>query len=130
MDKLGFGMRLRRMQLAKREIMNEIAHNSLEFFKVKSFDNEGFTDKTLERWPARKDGDTSRRLLVKTGRGRASIHIQSVNADSAKLVAEAEYMRYHNEGTKTIPKREFMGDSQTLNGQNKKIIDKHINRVL
>lgn len=131
MDKLGFGNKIKAFASAKKRIMRAVAQNSLTFFKVKSFDDQGFTDRTLSRWAPRKENrDSDRKLLVDSSAGRSSIHIAKQTDEMALIAAEAEYMRFHNEGTKKLPKRKFMGDSKVLDAQNKKIIGREMRGVL
>ena len=113
-------------------------------FYTESFQNEGFTDETLEPWvevkrrqnPTRPDrakasrkiltgdtGDLGRSIEYKAGAGETKIISDTMGAGSDK-----DYAAPHNEGTNTagrnrnttIPKRQFIGKSKTLN---KKIIE-------
>lgn len=109
-------------------VMGKIA---VDHFK-ESFQNEGFTDNTLEKWD-----EVKRRLNPKVTGAKASRAI--LTGDTANLGESFEepviekaqvtiksdlpYAKAHNEGTTTagrnrsvtIPKRQFIGDSQKLN---------------
>lgn len=106
------------------QLMRLLANNSVNFFKVTVFDAQGWISGGTNRWVDRKKPDPGRKLLVKTGIGRQSIQIQKIGLDYAIIEAAAPYMKYHNEGTKNIPQRKFMGESATLNRANNMIIKK------
>lgn len=116
-------------------------------FFTESFENEGFTDETFTRWQEvkrrqnpKRDRDTlkiltqgrelSRSIEYETQPGQVVITSDTVRAGSNKSYASA-----HNEGTNTagknhnitIPKRQFIGKSQTLD---KEIMDKTQNDLL
>jgi len=126
MDKLNLGKKLANYKANKPRLMRLIANNAVNFFKVTNFEAEGFVDNGVKKWKPRKDKDTGRRLLVKTGRGRQSIHTQLISAEKVVIVADAPYMKYHNDGTKKLPQRKFMGNSRTLDRQNIKIVESFI----
>ena len=117
----------------KNTLMRSIANNSLTFFKVKNFDSESFQDTPMsKKWAPRKSkkDDAGRRLLVKTGRGRQSITIKQISPDKALIAADAPYMKYHNDGTKTLPQRKFMGKSNKLDRETMDMINKKIRAIL
>ena len=70
-------------------------------------------------WPARKTETKKtkgKHLLVQTGALRASVFhsIRTYNWDGITWGSDITYAKYQNEGTETIPKREFIGDSPQL----------------
>ena len=132
MDKLGLGRKMQAFQAGKPRLMKLIANNAVNFFKVTNFNAEAFVDVPNQKWAPRKSkkDDAGRRLLVKTGHGRQSIHTQTLTGDKVTIVAEAPYMKFHNEGTKKLPKRQFMGKSEVLDGQNLRIVDRFIKSIL
>ncbi|MEL6803526.1 MAG: phage virion morphogenesis protein [Bacteroidota bacterium] len=73
----------------------------VNFFQ-KSFDRQGFLDKSLERWPARKDGsDPGRAILIKRGYLRRSIRGKSRTPSAVTIKAgdlNSPYASIHNEG--------------------------------
>lgn len=109
-----------------------------------SFDNEGFEDKTVEKWQPRKTTDSRGRDktryrtnrvgraggLTSFGRknqGRAILTGHNTGGNKLRLsimakVAKAsvvfssdkKYAKRHNEGTDGMPKRQFMGHSEAL----------------
>ena len=58
------------------------------------------------------------------------IHVFKITPSYAIIQAEAEYMRYQNDGTKRLPQRKFMGNSKVLDAQNMRIIKSKMNNVL
>jgi len=132
MNKLRLQRKLQQFQNRKLSIMRAIANNSVNFFKIQTFNAQGWIDHGIERWPERKSkkDDAGRKILVKTGTGRQSIHVFSVSIEKAVIKVEAEYMRYHNEGTNKLPKRKFMGESATLDRQNIFIIRQKLRGLL
>lgn len=60
-----------------------------------NFDSESFEGKA---WPARKDRDSSRKLLVKSGRGRSSIRVSQQTAARVTVTTDLDYMIAHNDG--------------------------------
>lgn len=141
MNKLRLEEKLRRFQVAKASMMKAIANNSVNFFKIKTFNAQGWIPSAgvVSRWKPRKTPDKTKRgkvakkqrkILVKTGHGRQSIHVAYVNIHVAVIRAEAYYMQYHNEGTPKMPKRQFMGDSDALYAENMKIVKRHMRGIL
>lgn len=68
-------------------------------------------------WQARKDGDSSRALLVKSGRLRKSIRVTRVASNGARIGTNVNYAKYHNQGTGKTPQRQFLGKSAALNSR-------------
>ena len=109
-----------------------------------NFRRQGFMDSTVTKWPARKNTDTGRAILVKSGRLRDGIRVVRSNAQSITIGNAVPYARLHNEGYRglvnvrphkrtnqygtrynvssftkrvTMPKRQFIGNSQALNNK-------------
>lgn len=122
---------------------------AVKFYK-KSFHDEGFTNASLEKWkevkrrenPKRPDRAAASRKIL-TGEtsdlGRSIEYIPSpelviIRSDTTKSGSKKSYAAAHNEGTTTagrnrnitIPKRQFIGESVTLN----KIIIEKLNQKL
>lgn len=129
MNKLRLRKKLKEYKRKRLTTIRKIAKNSVIFFKVKNFGVEGFIDSSVDRWKPRKKKRPGR-LLVKTGKGRASIREKSVSTKGAVIEAGADYMKYHNEGTKHLPKRQFMGNSGKLDKENVRIIKREFRNVL
>ncbi len=104
------------------------------FFKD-TFTKQGFTDKGFKKWKKRKQGsprNRGRNILIDSGTMRRSIKIRAIN--KSKVIVgtgrEAPYAEYHNEGTKDIPQRKFIGESEQLRRKTLKLVYKKIDRVL
>lgn len=116
----------------KHQLMRLIGNNAVNFFKVDIFDAQGWIDGgAVNRWAPRK-GNTRKggKILVDSGRGRQSITMTKITVESVTIESGADYMRYHNEGTMKMPKRQFMGESKTLNKQSLEIIKKFLGSTI
>lgn len=87
---------------------------------VKNIDNESFYG---VQWPSAKT-PSDHKLLDKTGKLKQAVK-NSVNSGDKgnnyyNLTVINDYGLWHNEGTKTLPKRQFLGESSI---QNKKITE-------
>jgi phage gpG-like protein len=135
MSKFKFDRVIKNMEAVKREAPQILANQAQTFF-ADTFNKQGFTDGSLQKWKERKNDtkkrDSGRAILVKSGNLRKAVanSIRSATFDNIRLVVDGKfsYGKYHNEGTDKLPKREFMGDSKTLRkmqkGKLKKMIDK------
>lgn len=149
------------------KLVRILANHSVNFFK-KSFINQGFTDKELQKWkPSFKAGKkTASTILVRTGKLKRSIRILNISPYSYTILAgnqKIPYAAIHNNGgtitittkmrkyfwymysatgndmwkflaiTKkkniTIPQRQFIGESKTLNKELLNIIENEFNKL-
>jgi phage gpG-like protein len=116
------------------------------------FQNEGFTGKSFERWQEvkRRQGkgkgaDASRKILTgRTGLLAESIEYTTepgrvvVSANPLNVGAGTNYAGVHNFGVTdagrarntTIPKRQFIGESEVLNGKIHDRITDHLNTII
>lgn len=120
-------------QRRKMEAMRYIANNSVNFFKVTIFEAQGFIfSGGANRWKKRKNKTDrpNRKILVDTGHGRQSIKAALITPNRVIIRTEAEYMRYHNDGTKNLPQRKFIGHSVKLDKQNIAILVRKMRGVL
>jgi phage gpG-like protein len=94
-----------------------------------SFQNEGFTDEVLIKWPeiSEKAKDRKRRkngnlppILTDTGNLGDSIDAD-IEPGQVTFGTDVVYAKRHNEGENGTPKRQFMGKSKALE---KAIMDK------
>jgi phage gpG-like protein len=125
----------------------EIGNTAKNFF-VENFRKQGFDDKTVEKWKARKKktyrtksgkvvDDTTRAILVKTGDLRRSIiRVPNKAALNVKIQTDLIYAKVHNDGLRAgrgkgfkMPKRQFIGDSYNLNEKVKAVIVKRLDKV-
>jgi phage gpG-like protein len=121
-------------EFAENEAPEIVGRMAQEHYK-ESFENEGFTDSSLKKWPdvqrrinpRRPDrASATRNILVNTGNLRRSVDYQTYKG---RVVVSAEafsktgfnYALVHNWGANKIPQRQFLGDSHTLN---QKILDR------
>lgn len=114
-----------------------------------SFENEGFTDETLQKWPKRKSlgrfdeaarGKRRGILIGKNsgaGKMRNATRVRKLASrnevkvsNDAKSAKGYPYPKVHNEGLGNMPKRQFIGNSRQLNRKIKKDIVKTIKRAL
>ena len=80
----------------------------------KSFEDEGFTNLTYERWPARANNERpADPILVKTGKLKTSNRLRPITG-GVQVYNPTPYGGYHNEGIGQR-KRQFMGYSHELN---------------
>jgi phage gpG-like protein len=97
----------------------EIGNTAKNFF-VENFRKQGFDDKPVEKWEARKKktyrtksgkvvDDTTRAILVKTGDLRRSIiRVPNRSALNVKIQTDLPYAKIHNDGG-TINREGFKG---------------------
>lgn len=132
-------MQLARLRRSIPQLEAELARKVVAVEAAK-FHNENFRaqawTETGQSWQPRKDGDTSRNLLVKTGRLRRTATTGRTRANVVDFIMPV-YGRVHNEGMRAgrgggfrMPKRQFAGQSSKLNGRikakAKKIIEQRL----
>ena len=109
-----------------------------------TFDDEGFTDTVLEPWkevkrredPKASPRNQTRKILSDTGDLKDSIRYQQEGM-TVKIGSDLDYARPHNEGTdnagrggKTkLPKRQFIGDSESLKAEMRKEIKSDLKKI-
>jgi phage gpG-like protein len=106
------------------EITQDVISVEAEAFHEDNFQNEGFTDRSLQKWPARKPSkkETKRRaLLVKTTALKKAATKGRVSGNQVDFIFPSTYMGVHNEGGRAgrgkgfdMPKRQFVGKSHEL----------------
>lgn len=123
MTKFGFSRRAKIIRRSRRQVLRELANNSLNFFKVDVFEAQGFIDRGIQRWKPRKNNrDPGRKLNVKTGRLRNSGQITSISIYRARIAFTAPYADFVN------AERQFIGDSAELDKQNEEIVLNYVDR--
>lgn len=138
----GLSKHLRRLSNSvpalKIQIVTEVIAVEAAQFHEENFRARKWTDRGT-RWKARKDGDTSRALLVKTGRLRRTATHGRIKNDTVAFVMPT-YGKVHNEGLKAgrgegffMPRRQFVGKSRILKNRfdrkTKLIIKRHLKRL-
>lgn len=131
MSKFGFNKLAKRIETQVQPVLDHMANNAVNFFKVDVFEAQGFIDETVQRWPGRKSkrDNAGRKLLVKSGKGRASIKVLSRSKYSRRVGTAVPYMELHNVGTSRLPKRQFIGQSRRLERQNLKLLNRFLQSV-
>jgi phage gpG-like protein len=140
MSKLNLRAREKAFNKVRHEILERAANAAINQFKVVNFDAQGFVDGGIDKWKPRstksgkyKDGtvnlsvkalakDKGRKILVKTGRLRQSISVIKKSFDSRTVGSEVPYADFINEGTKKMPKRQYIGKSKDLDNKIESII--------
>ncbi len=103
-----------------------------------SFQNEGFTDQSLEKWPdiseKRKRQKTKRngsRAKILTDTGDLSNSLTWTHeGDNVIVSSDLPYAQRHNEGLSNMPKRQFMGPSQQLDNKIINKLERELKRLL
>lgn len=118
-------------KIAKTEAaMNALPHQlnraSLKHFK-QSFRRGGFTDESFQKWKPKITGEPS--YLTKKGRLKRSFKTKEQEG-KATITNTAPYSIIHNKGIGRMPQRKFMGESQQLTEEHKRLIILQINTAL
>lgn len=131
----------RNFDLFKQKIPKAVGMIAVSVFKG-NFVKQGFDGKkwkdvqrripTTKTYRYASDAQRTKAILSgKTGRLMNGIHIASISADKVVISTDKNisYAQYHNEGTKKIPKRQFMGNSKELNQKIQKLIANELKKV-
>jgi phage gpG-like protein len=128
-----FKKTLQKFQQVKQQAPKVIAENSKNHFIEGFRKGGGQTDDSKTGWEPRKSTakrNAGRAILVDTGALRRSITV--LKATWKEIIIGTQRIKYaerHNEGLKGMPKREFIGDSEEMNKENKKLLEKLISKV-
>lgn len=106
-----WSIKLAKLKQVLRRLPRDVGNEALKWF-IDNFRKQQSPEG--QAWKARKDGDGSRALLVKSGRLRKSIRLTRITSNSFRIGTKVEYGRYHNEGTGKIPQRQFLGKSAIM----------------
>lgn len=123
-----------KVDFAVKDTIAILARDANQHFR-KSFSNEGFTDEVLQKWKPREKQIrgtglvrlkykhvNTKQTLTKSGRLRNSIKT-SLGRNIAVLTSSLPYSAIHNDGLMgrawgkypfKMPKRQFMGNSRSL----------------
>ena len=143
-NKFEFDKVVARFKFKKRDLPTLIANDSRNFF-LQGFKKQGWDDGVVKAWKERKDSNSTKPILVKTGKLRRAVSnsIRLANWDIVKLAigSEVPYAAVHNEGFKgkiqgvnsmrkmNMPQRKFMGKSKTLTDKTKKRISDEMKKI-
>jgi len=129
MSKFQFLRKAAKFKAAVPQMLDRMANNAVNHFKVTNFDSKGFVDVTLRPWAPIKNSD-GRQPLVKTGRLRGSITVLGRSLNSRLVGSNVPYAAYHNEGTSRLPQRKMIGNSKTLEKKNGLVIIGTLKRIV
>lgn len=79
------------------EAYPRVAGNTALNFYLDSWSRRGYIHNRFARWERRSDSDSSRRLLVKTGRLRRSLRMTVID-QIVSISTDVPYAKVHNEG--------------------------------
>lgn len=131
-----------------RDLPRIVGQEAVDFSK-ESFDRGGFTDKTFEAWQPLKPQTLKRKtkkngkvagILIDEGTLKKSIDYDANYNEVTIHLNErtSDYGQVHNEGGQgkawgkhpfTMPKRQFMGDSETLRNRISLKIDQRLTKI-
>jgi len=129
MSKLKLTDKIGKFRSMKSAILEKMANNAINQFKVENFDVQGFIDTSVLKWAPRKKKDKGRKILVKTGRLRQSITVLSRTSDSVTVGTVVPYAEFINNGTPKMPQRKFIGKSAKLEAKNKRVLNDALARL-
>lgn len=107
-----FSKQLDALRRAEVELPIILANTGQRFY-LNNFDKEQWDGAS---WRPRKSSKNTHKLLVNTGnlRGAVANCIRSYTWDEILWSVGVDYAKYQNEGTNTIPARQFFGRSDQL----------------
>jgi len=110
-----------------------IAVNSVNHFKQGFAKGGGQTNDSLSGWAARKSNrGAGRNILVKTSTLQRDVQSLRVDFDAIVIGISSitsNYALAHNEGLGKQTKREFVGDSDSLDNKNVKLIETDLDKI-
>lgn len=124
---------LKRANMVQKKVIPRIvAERARRFFEL-SFKNEGFTDKSLKKWPKRKRETRETRdekVLYIRGYLKRSIRRTKMTPREVRIASVGiSYANYHNNGTRKHPVRRFIGNSRVLEKGIQKIIERELKKA-
>ena len=139
MDKFNFDQVIKKLEQAKSSLPKVLANDTKKFF-LASWQKQGWDDGGVKAWAPRKYNknkrSAGRAILVKSGALRRAVNasLKSATFDSIKFSVDLPYAAIHNEGLKmkngkNMPKRQYMGDSESLRKIQKEKIQKSIDKI-
>ena len=140
----------KRMKAEQKKILTVAAEEAVQFFQDNFSEREGFLDTRVRKWKPRKREDktfktkgTKRGILIGPGGGTLWRSISRTSLNSKRTVIgikgskPQKYASVHNYGLRAgrgkgfkMPKRQFMGESKTLNRKIVRLIKKRIKKIL
>ncbi len=128
----------------KKDVKKVIGVEAVNFYK-KSFRDEGFTDKNLTKWkevkrrenPKTKGAAKTRKILTGDSKLLSDSLDYEISSNGVNISSDMVYAEIYNEGGKAgrnksaeIPKRQFVGKSDTLNKNLETEIESDLTNIL
>lgn len=88
----------------------------LAFFR-RNFDRGGSVEDTVFVPWARRKYTLAKTTLVDTGYLRSEFRKSRVTYETVQIINPTHYGRFHNEGTRTLPRRPFLYESKRANAR-------------
>ncbi len=131
-----FKGKIKEFQRLKRTIPRQVGNIAKNHY-LKSFRDQGFTDKTLSPWARRKRPNRSdrrtrrnRAILVDKGHLRRSIRVGAASFQRIEVGSFGiKYARFHNKGEGKLPERKFVGASAVMNEQIRRKLRKEVKSI-
>ena len=142
MGKWNFAKLEKEMPRLKRELPIICGDLAVNFFRD-SFNKQGFDSSNVQKWKevqrrisgtkahkyATKSART-RAILVKSGALRRATLRKYTSFAKTVIINEMPYAKVHNEGSKNMPKRQFIGQSKSLDKKTIQEIDRYVKKIL
>lgn len=111
------------MDQRKRSLMRALGNNSKNFFQIDNFDPQGFIDDRVQKWKPVKTKLPGQRIGIESGRMRRSFTSRVTRPNRAEVSVNVNYASFFNRT------RKLVGNSSTLDRQNRNIIERHYNAI-
>lgn len=111
------------MDQRKRSLMRALGNNSKNFFQIDNFDSQGFIDDSVQKWKPVKTKLPGQRIGIESGRMRRSFTSRVTRPNRAEVSVNVNYASFFNRT------RKLVGNSSTLDRQNRNIIERHYNAI-
>jgi len=130
--------KLAEMRKFERVVPKQVGNMMLNHF-LQSFDDEAFSDgrQSSDPWAKRKhktkrDRVAGRRgLLIQSGSLKGSMRVGSATMKKIAVGSYGiKYATFHNNGTKRLPKRQFIGESKMMNRKIRTLIKKKLKQII
>lgn len=135
MSQFGFDKVLNNLTRVKRELPKMVANDTKNYF-LNSFKVEAWDGKAWELPKRRKKkhpkGRDRSKTLVQTGKLRRAVSnsLKTATWEVIKFdVTDVNYAAYNNFGTKTIPQRQFIGQTKELTKIQSNRIQNYMNKI-
>lgn len=129
---------IKEFNVAIDDMVTIMGNDAVNFYKD-SFIQQGFVDDGLKKWKGRKRVDRKRPgrgILVDTGALRRSLRARKIDRYTIRMESNVAYSVVHNEGLRSgrgkgfvMQKRQFVGNSRTLNNRLTSKFAERINRI-